>query len=197
MNSLIHKKFILASSSASRYKILKNMKLRFVQLKPLCDEGVIKKNIKTKNTNPIYLVKKLSYEKAKSISSLRKQQLVVGCDTLIYFEKKILDKAKSRKEAIQKIMKLSGKKHKIYSAITIFKNNKKIWQCCDCSEVSIRKLSKKEISLYLNQCGNQILSSVGCYQIETLGPTIINNIKGDLFNVMGFPLFKFLKYLKG
>ena len=42
----------------------------------------------------------------------------------------------------------------------------------------------------------KILNSVGCYQLEKLGPNIIENIKGDFFNVMGFPLFPFLTFLK-
>ena len=44
--------------------------------------------------------------------------------------------------------------------------------------------------------GNNILNSVGCYQIEGLGPNIIQNIEGDFFNVMGFPIFNFLSFLK-
>ena len=44
--------------------------------------------------------------------------------------------------------------------------------------------------------GNNILNTVGCYQIEKLGPNIIQNIEGDFFNVMGFPIFKFLTFLK-
>ena len=47
----------------------------------------------------------------------------------------------------------------------------------------------------MNKTGKQILSSVGCYQIESLGPNIIERIKGDYFNVMGLPLFNLLDYL--
>ena len=50
--------------------------------------------------------------------------------------------------------------------------------------------------LYGYFTGKQILNSVGCYQVELLGPTIIENIKGDFFNVMGFPLFPFLKFIQ-
>ena len=44
--------------------------------------------------------------------------------------------------------------------------------------------------------GKQILNCVGCYQIEKSGPNIVESIKGDFFNVMGFPLFPFLDFLK-
>ena len=46
-----------------------------------------------------------------------------------------------------------------------------------------------------NKTGKNILSSVGCYQVEKLGPQIIKSINGDFFNVLGFPLFPFLTFL--
>ena len=63
------------------------------------------------------------------------------------------------------------------------------------SSYKIRKLNNSEINTYLKKTGKQILSSVGCYQIESLGPNIIESIKGDYFNVMGLPLFNLLDYL--
>ena len=81
------------------------------------------------------------------------------------------------------------------SGVTICKNGKKIWQCSEVTSVKIRNLSKSQINLYLKKTGLSILSSVGCYQAELLGPQIIENIKGDLFNVMGLPLFKLLNHI--
>ena len=56
-------------------------------------------------------------------------------------------------------------------------------------------LNHKQINIYLKKTGIDILSSVGCYQVERLGPQIIKSIKGDFFNVLGFPLFPFLTFL--
>ena len=61
--------------------------------------------------------------------------------------------------------------------------------------LKIRNLNNSEIKTYLKKTGKQILSSVGWYQIESLGPNIIESIKGDYFNVMGLPLFNLLDYL--
>ena len=90
---------------------------------------------------------------------------------------------------------MSGKKHKIVSGLTICRKGKRIWQCSSTTVVKIRKINKHQIDKYLKQTGSQILNSVGCYQIESLGPVIIEDIKGDFFNVMGIPLFKLLKYV--
>ncbi len=192
----MHQKFILASSSKSRYKILKNAGLNFTQKKPNCNEEDIKKTINRK-TKPEIFAKKLSYEKAKSVSKLKQytNKIVLGCDTVIYHNGKILDKVSSVEKAKKKIKSLSGKTHIIVSGLTICINGFKVWEDYEKTHVKIRKLNNKEVNTYLKKTGKQILSSVGCYQIESLGPHIIERIKGDYFNVMGLPLFNLLDYL--
>ena len=157
-------------------------------------EKAIIKN--SKNKKPTQVVKYLARAKAKSINFKYPQQLVVGCDTIILFDNKIIDKAQDLNSAQKQIKKLSGKEHKIISAASIYKNKKQIWSCIQTSKVKIRKLSTKNINHYISVCGEEILKSAGCYQIESCGPLIIENIKGDFFNVMGFPLFPFLLFLK-
>ncbi len=196
INTLMHQQFILASSSKSRYKILKNAGLNFIQKKPNCNEEDIKKTINRK-TRPEIFAKKLSYEKARSVSikKLYANKIVLGCDTVIYHNGKILDKVNSIEKAQKKIKSLSGKTHLIVSGLTICLNGSKVWENYEKTHVKIRKLNNSEIKTYLKKTGKQILSSVGCYQIESLGPNIIENIKGDYFNVMGLPLFNLLDYL--
>ena len=192
----MHTKFILASSSTSRYKILKDSGFNFIKIPPETDEEKIKKQFRKKKT-PTFIAKKLSYEKAKSISLKKKYfyHTVIGCDTLIHIGDKIFDKAKNISEAKKKLANLSGNKHNIVSGVTIFRKGKKIYQFSETTQVKIRVLNKNKIDNYLNKTGKQILSSVGCYQVEALGPIIIEDIKGDFFNVMGLPLFKLLKYV--
>tara|TARA_A100001011_G_scaffold99627_1_gene105029 strand:- start:21830 stop:22429 length:600 start_codon:yes stop_codon:yes gene_type:complete len=188
--------YILASSSKSRFSILKNAGISFKQVKPLCNEEKIKKKLFKEKFSPSKIAKTLSYEKAKSISKTKKYYTknVIGCDTIIYLNKEIFNKANSLLEAKRKLKVLSGRKHKIITGLTICKEGKKVWQCSATTEVKIRNLKTKEIDGYLKKTGKQIINSVGCYQIEALGPSIIEKINGDFFNVMGLPLFKLLKY---
>ena len=189
-------KFILASSSISRFKILKNNKLSFTVIRPTCDEESVKKKLLKERIQ----IKKISLElarlKAQSISLLHKEKLVVGSDTIINFMGVPLSKAKTLKEAKIKILEMSGKSHKIYSSVSVFYKNKEIWNNTQTTLVKVRKLTKKDIDKYLSHCGKKILSSVGCFHLEEMGPNIIENIKGDFFNVLGFPLFPFLNFLK-
>jgi septum formation protein len=192
---LLNKQFILASNSASRKMLLKNAGLSFFTEKPLCDEDYIKDQLLKKNINKKKLPKLLAEAKALSVSKKNTKHLVVGSDTIILFNNKIINKAKTIREAKKKLQKLSGKKHQIISSASVCLNNKQIWSHQQTSTIHMNKLNQKQIDTYLKKTGKNILSSVGCYQVERLGPQIIKSIKGDFFNVLGFPLFPFLIFL--
>ncbi len=193
---VFNNKFILASTSKSRYFILKNTGLSFSRYAPLCDENKLKKELLIKKTTPKKISLELARSKAFSISKKIKNKAIVGSDTVIFINNKILNKAKNLKEAKNKIKLMAGNKHSIYSTASVFYNKKEVWNKTQKTTVKIRKLTNKEIDIYLSNTGTKILSSVGCYQIEMGGANIIENIKGDYFNVMGFPLFPFLNFLK-
>ncbi len=193
---IFNNKFVLASTSKSRYFILKNTGLSFTRHAPLCDENKLKKELLIKKTTPKKISLELARLKAFSISKKIKNKTIVGSDTVIFINKKILNKARNLKEAKKKIKLMAGKKHSIYSSASVFYNKKEVWHKTQKTTVKIRKLTDKEINIYLSNVGNKILSSVGCYQIEVGGANIIEGIKGDYFNVMGFPLFPFLNFLK-
>ena len=196
INMLFNNSFILASSSKSRYKILKRNNLFFSKIPPQCNENLLKKNLIKKKFPTKKICLELARLKSKSISKIKKNRLVVGSDTVIDFNGKLFNKAKNIRDAKNKITLLSGKKHFIYSGVSVFYNNKEVWNTVQKSSVKIRKLSEEDIKLYLTKVRKDILSAVGCYQIEIMGPNIIEEIKGDFYNVMGFPLFPFLSFLK-
>ena len=194
VHMILNKQFILASKSVSRYKLLKNAGLKFSKTKPLCDEDKIKKQLIKKLINKKKLPKLLAKEKALSVSLKKPNQLVVGSDTIIIFKDKIINKANSLSEAKNKLQKLSGNKHQIISGVSVCYKKKQIWSAQQTSTILIKKLNQAEIDSYIKSTGKNILSSVGCYQAEKLGPQIIESIQGDFFNVLGFPLFPFLSF---
>ena len=188
--------FILASASKSRMFILKKLKLNFKAYKPSCNEDDFKKEFIKKNFSSTKISLELAKIKAKSVSIKKRNLLVVGSDSIVDLNGKALYKAKNFKKAASNIKKLSGKHHRLISSAVAYYNSKLVWSATEETVVKIRKLKSFEISQYLNLCGLDVLNSVGCYQIEKKGPIIIEEIKGDFFNVMGFPLFSFLKFLK-
>ena len=194
MHTAQGKNFLLASKSSSRYRLLKNAGLVFQTAIPNCDEGRIKAQLLKSKISIKNLAKHLAREKAMSVSN-KTNNLVVGSDTIIIFQNTLINKAKNLSQAKSKLKKLSGKKHKIISAVSVCHKEKQIWSAQQESTVTFRKLSTDQIDHYLKKTGKEILSSVGCYQAEKLGPQIIKSIKGDFFNVLGFPLFPFLSFL--
>ena len=194
MHTTHAKNFLLASKSSSRYRLLKNAGLTFHTATPNCDEGLIKAQLLKSKISIKNYAKHLAREKAMSISN-KTNNLVVGSDTIIIFQNTLVNKVKNLSEAKRKLKKLSGKKHKIISAVSVCQKDKQIWCSKQESTITLKKLNNDQIDEYLKAAGKQILSSVGCYQAEKLGPQIIKSIKGDFFNVLGFPLFPFLSFL--
>ena len=194
MHTVHEKNFLLASKSSSRYRLLKNAGLTFRTTMPNCDESLIKAQLLKSKISIRNFAKHLAREKAMSVSK-KTSSLVVGSDTIIIFQNTLINKAKNLSQAKIKLKKLSGKKHKIISAVSVCHKDKQIWSAQQESTITLRKLSTDQIDCYLKKTGKEILSSVGCYQAEKLGPQIIKSIKGDLFNVLGFPLFPFLSFL--
>ena len=191
----LNKKFILASNSTSRKTLLNNAGLTFFTEKPICDEEYIKDQLLKKNINKKRLPKLLAQAKALSVSKKNTKNLVVGSDTIILFNNRIINKARTIEEAKKKLQKLSGKKHQIISGASVCLNNKQIWSYQQTSTIHMNTLNQTQIDIYLKKTGKNILSSVGCYQVEKFGPQIIKSINGDFFNVLGFPLFPFLTFL--
>ena len=191
-----NKSFILASSSSSRFKILKNNNLIFTVKKPNCDESFLKKTLIKKKISAKKISLELARLKSKSVSTIIKDKLVVGSDTVIELDGALLSKANNFKEAKKKLIKMSGKEHLLHSSASVFVNKKEVWKKTQTSKINIRKLTNTEIETYISKNKKNIFQAVGCYQVEKAGPNIIKNIKGDFFNVMGFPLFPFLAFLK-
>ena len=195
LHMFLNKPFILASNSTSRYNLLKNAGLNFTKIKPICDEEHIKSQLLKRSINKKRFPKLLAKEKALSISKKKPNHMIVGSDTIIIFENRIINKVKTLEDAKKKLKNLSGKKHQIISGVSVCYKNKQIWSAQQTSTIHIKKLNQKQINNYLNNTSKDILSSVGCYQAEKLGPQIIKSINGDFFNVLGFPLFPFLSFL--
>ena len=117
VHMIFSKDFLLASNSSSRHRLLKSAGLKFQTIKPRCNEELIKEKLLNLEINIKNLPKYLAKEKALSVSK-KTNKLVVGSDTIIIFQNTLISKANNFKEAKKKLQKLSGKKHKIISAVS-------------------------------------------------------------------------------
>ncbi|GMQ64986.1 Maf family protein [Vallitalea maricola] len=183
------KNIILASKSPRRKELLERLNLDFDVKVSQVDEESFEQDL------PWKFVEKLAYEKANSVSKLAdNDSLVIGCDTVVVYEDKILGKPGDIGQARDYLEKLSGKKHLVYTGIAILdKNSNEKYISHEMTEVYMKELNEEEITCYIRT--GEPLDKAGAYGIQGVGSILIEKINGDYYNVMGLPLNKLYKGL--
>ncbi len=185
-------KIVLASSSPSRRKILKNSGIDFLVKKPHITESKQKKKYKGP---PKKLALYLAEKKALSIKS-KKDTLVVGADQVLFFQGKIFDKPRSINEAKKHLLLLSGKTHSLVCGTVIAKNDRIVWKHMEECKMTMHKLEKNYLDHYLKLTGKKVLKSVGAYKVEGYGVRLFRKIDGDFFSIVGLPLTPLLNEIR-
>ena len=111
----------------------------------------------------------LARAKAEAVSDLARQAYVIGGDQVLALGDKILSKPDSMEAARRQLLALSGKTHSLHTSVAVATNGEAIWAETSIATLSMRKLSPEFIGRYLAAAGDEVLSSVGAYQIEGLG----------------------------
>ena len=188
-------KIILASKSGVRKNILQNNKINCDVMPANIDEDQVKESMLNENATPKLVSKNLAELKANKISTKRPEELVLGADSVIDLEGKLISKPKTREEAIEILQKLNGKKHQLISSVCISKNGSMIWNYTDSSNLTMKQLNLDEIKSYLNKIKDNELYAYGVYQIEADGKSLFSKIEGDEVTIMGLPVKKIKEYL--
>ena len=191
MNNLI-----LASGSQVRKKILDKYNL-LSQVQPSnVDEQPVKESLIKNNSTPEIISKTLAELKANKVSLSKKEYLVIGADSVIDLEGQLISKPKDRKEALDILRKLNGKKHYLISSVCISKNGSMIWNYTDKAELTMKNFSDDDLKDYLSKITDEALYSYNVYQIEGEGKNLFLKIEGDENTIMGLPINKIKEYLE-
>ena len=188
-------KIILASKSGVRKKILENHKINCDVVPANIDEDQVKESMISEKATPELVSKNLAELKANKISSKKPDELVLGADSVIDLEGKLISKPKTREEAVEILKKLNGKKHQLISSVCISKNGSMIWNHTDASTLTMKKLNLDEIKSYLGKIKDEVLYAYGVYQIEADGRSLFSKIEGDEDTIMGLPVKQIKEYL--
>ena len=188
-------KIILASKSGVRKKILENHKINCGVVPANIDEDQVKESMISEKATPELVSKNLAELKANKISSKKPDELVLGADSVIDLEGKLISKPKTREEAVEILKKLNGKKHQLISSVCISKNGSMIWNHTDASTLTMKKLNLDEIKSYLGKIKDEVLYAYGVYQIEADGRSLFSKIEGDEDTIMGLPVKQIKEYL--
>ena len=122
--------------------------------------------------------------------------MVLGADSVIDLNGKIISKPSNRSEALEILKKLNGQTHHLISSVCISKNGSMIWNYTDKAKLTMKSMSDEELKLYLNKIKDEVLYAYNVYQIEGEGKKLFSKIEGDEDTIMGLPIKKIKEYLK-
>lgn len=184
IKKILDRKYVLASRSERRKKLLKQVGLNFLIRESFSDE------INCNGYHPVKLVRLNSQSKSRKIADFYNDEVVIGADTIVVLEKEILGKPQNKIEAIKFLRKLSDNKHIVYTGFNIIdtRNGNEIFNY-EKTSVYFRKLSPDEINYYVTN--HKPFDKAGSYGIQDdFGCLFIEKIIGDYYNVVGLPLVK-------
>ncbi|WP_315168283.1 Maf family protein [Metaclostridioides mangenotii] len=174
---------VLASASPRRKEILENYNVKFNIIKSEIDEVILG------HESPVQAVVRLALEKGIDVASKNQGDLVIAADTIVVLNDKILGKPKNESDAYKTLNSLSGREHQVVTGISLINiaENKKVVDYV-VSEVKFKHLSDKVISDYLKT--GEFQDKAGAYGIQGYGALLVDEIKGDYFNIVGLPISK-------
>lgn len=184
---------IMASTSRFRRSLFESTGLIFRSEASQFDEGTIESD------SPVLVAQLRALGKAQDVAARNEGALVLGADQVLEFEGKHFGKVESSAEAIQRLMMLSGKTHKLLSAFVLVHSpgGKKLVHHQEVVEVPMRMrdFSEAEAKAYVNGT-DEWRGVVGCYQYENRGLNLFEEVGGDHSSVIGLPLLRLLEALR-
>ena len=183
-------KFILASKSIRRKEILNKINLDF----KVFNSRLIEKNITNNYKNKSAYCKSLAVMKSQIVSKKFPNHYVIGADTIVVLNNKILNKPLDKKEAINHLNLLSNNKHIVYTGVSLINLSQNINKTfIEKTIVYFNKLNNNEINNYVTKF--KPYDKAGGYAIQEYSNVFVKKINGCFYNVVGFPLPKFYKLL--
>ena len=108
----------------------------------------------------------------------------------------MINKPKTRDEALEILKKLNNSKHYLISSVCISKNGAMVWNYTESSELKMKNFSEGQLEEYLNKINTETLLAYGVYQVEADGIDLFEYIKGDHNSIMGLPIKEIISYIK-
>ena len=187
---------ILASKSEVRKQILLKHGISCHVEPSNVDEEPVKQSLIKEGATPEVISKNLAELKANKVSRKKKDEIVLGADSVIDLEGRIISKPENREEALEILKKLNGKHHFLISSVCLSKNGRMIWHYSDKAKLTMKNFEISELKDYLEKVTDKALYAYNVYQIEGVGKDLFLKIEGNENTIMGLPIEKIKEYLK-
>ena len=179
---------ILASSSPRRRELLLRIGIENFSVIPARDE------LKPNQGDPEKYVLLLSAQKAGDVAQrAHEDDIILAADTIVWLEGKILEKPVDREDAERMLGELSGRKHTVYTGVTL-RRGSRIESFCEAAGVFFRELGEDEIAQYV--ASGEPMDKAGAYGVQGIGARFVTRIDGDYSCVVGLPLSRVYLALK-
>ena len=185
----------MASKSKVRKKILEENNIKCEIIPSNIDEDSIKESLIKEKAMPEIISKNLAELKANKISQIKNGELVLGADSVVDLNGKLISKPTNRDEAFEILQKLNGQKHQLISSVCISKNGSMIWNHTDKASLTMKQMNDEELKTYLTKIKDEALYAYNVYQIEGEGRSLFSKIEGDENTIMGLPVKQIKEYL--
>lgn len=178
---------VLASASPRRQELLRKITEDFI----VCPSGA--EELVPPGFSPKQTVEYLAHLKTKDIADKYPHDLVIGADTIVAVDDKILGKPHSRQECMEMLTALSGRSHSVYTGVAVAVKGE-ITCFAKESLVTFYPLTKREMETYADS--EEPYDKAGAYGIQGQGALFVEKIEGDYFNIMGLPVSALYRHLE-
>ena len=189
-------KFILASESVTRRRLLESAGLVFDSFPAQIDEEEIKKSLAAAGAQPQEIATFLAEQKACKVSEKYPESIVIGGDQVLEFNGSILSKPRTENKAKEQILTLRNSQHCLISSVCVAEGGQRVWHQTNKALMHFRDFSDQFLEQYLIKSKEELYNGPGGYKVEGYGIQLLNRIEGDFFTVLGLPLIPLLQYLR-